>query len=171
MKTYMFCNAHLDPVWLWQWESGMSEAISTFRSASKMIDDYPDFVFNHNESLLYEWVEEHEPALFEKIREQVKSGRWKIVGGWFLQPDCNIPAGESILRQILRGRIYFYDKFGEVPVTAVNFDSFGHALRLAQKVIAQDFFPRLLRQNRDRVGKGGVAEQDGLTADGKWVFL
>ena len=46
-----------------------------------------------------------------------------------------------------------------------------HSLRLAQKVIAQDFFPRLLRQNRDRVGKGGVAEQDGLTADGKWVFL
>ncbi|MBR5366818.1 MAG: alpha-mannosidase [Clostridia bacterium] len=132
MKTYMFCNAHLDPVWLWQWESGMSEAISTFRSAAKLIDEYPDFVFNHNESLLYEWVEEHEPALFEKIREQVKAGRWKIVGGWFLQPDCNIPAGESILRQILRGRIYFYDKFGEVPVTAVNFDSFGHAQGLVQ---------------------------------------
>ena len=132
MKTYMFCNAHLDPVWLWQWESGMSEAISTFRSASRLIDEYPDFIFNHNESLLYEWVEEHEPALFERIREQVKAGRWKIVGGWFLQPDCNIPAGESILRQILRGRIYFYDKFGEVPVTAVNFDSFGHAQGLVQ---------------------------------------
>ncbi|MBO7404667.1 MAG: alpha-mannosidase, partial [Clostridia bacterium] len=131
-KTYMFCNAHLDPVWLWQWESGMSEAISTFRSAARLIDEYPDFIFNHNESLLYEWVEEHEPALFEKIREQVKAGRWKIVGGWFLQPDCNIPAGESILRQILRGRIYFYDKFGEVPVTAVNFDSFGHAQGLVQ---------------------------------------
>lgn len=132
MKTYMFCNAHLDPVWLWQWESGMSEAISTFRSAARLIDEYPDFIFNHNESLLYEWVEEHEPALFEKIREQVKSGRWKIVGGWFLQPDCNIPAGESIVRQILRGRIYFYDKFGEVPVTAVNVDSFGHARGLVQ---------------------------------------
>jgi len=132
MKTFMFCNAHLDPVWLWQWESGMSEAISTFRSASALIDEYPDFIFNHNESLLYEWVEEHEPALFEKIRGQVESGRWEIVGGWFLQPDCNIPAGESIMRQILRGRLYFYDKFGKVPVTAVNFDSFGHAQGLVQ---------------------------------------
>ena len=132
MKTYMFCNAHLDPVWLWQWESGMSEAISTFRSASKLIDEYPDFIFNHNESVLYEWVEEHEPALFKKIQEQVKDGRWEIVGGWFLQPDCNIPAGESIFRQILRGRIYFYDKFGKVPVTAVNVDSFGHAQGLVQ---------------------------------------
>jgi len=132
MKTYMFCNAHLDPVWLWQWESGLSEALSTFRAASDFIDEYPDFIFNHNDSLLYEWIEEHEPELFEKIRRQVKEGRWEIVGGWFLQPDCNIPSGESIFRQVLRGRIYFYDKFEKVPVTAVNFDSFGHAQGLVQ---------------------------------------
>lgn len=132
MKTYMFCNAHLDPVWLWQWESGLAEAISTFRTASELLDEYPDFVFNHNESLLYEWVEEHEPELFERIRRQVGEGRWEIVGGWFLQPDCNIPSGESIFRQVLRGRLYFYDRFGKVPVTAVNFDSFGHAQGLVQ---------------------------------------
>ena len=132
MKTYMFCNAHLDPVWLWQWESGLSEAISTFRAASEFIDEYPDFIFNHNESLLYEWVEENEPELFEKIKRQVADGRWNIIGGWFLQPDCNIPSGEAIFRQVLRGRIYFYDKFNKVPVTAVNFDSFGHAQGLVQ---------------------------------------
>lgn len=132
MKTYLFCNAHLDPVWLWQWESGLSEALSTFRAASDFIDEYPDFIFNHNESLLYEWIEEHEPALFEKIRRQVKEGRWEIIGGWFLQPDCNLPSGESIFRQVLRGRIYFYDKFEKIPVTAVNFDSFGHARGLVQ---------------------------------------
>ena len=132
MKTYMFCNAHLDPVWLWQWESGLSEAISTFRAASEFIDEYPDFIFNHNESLLYEWVEENEPELFEKIKKQVADGRWNIIGGWFLQPDCNIPSGEAIFRQVLRGRIYFYDKFNKVPVTAVNFDSFGHAQGLVQ---------------------------------------
>lgn len=132
MKTYMFCNAHLDPVWLWQWESGMSEALSTYRAASEMIDEYPDFIFNHNESLLYEWVEMHEPELFEKIKRQVEEGRWKIVGGWFLQPDCNIPSGESIFRQVLRGRLYFYDKFGKTPITAVNVDSFGHAQGLVQ---------------------------------------
>lgn len=132
MKTYMFCNAHLDPVWLWQWESGLSEALSTYRAASEFIDEYPDFIFNHNESLLYEWIEEHEPELFEKIKRQVKEGRWEIIGGWFLQPDCNIPSGESIFRQVLRGRIYFYDKFEKVPVTAINFDSFGHAQGLVQ---------------------------------------
>ena len=132
MKTYMFCNAHLDPVWLWQWESGMGEGISTFRSAANLLDEFPEFTFNHNEALVYEWVEKHEPQLFERIRALVKEGRWEIVGGWFLQPDCNIPAGESLLRQILKGRIYFYDKFGVKPVTAVNFDSFGHAQGLVQ---------------------------------------
>ena len=81
MKTYMFCNAHLEPVWLWQWESGLSEALSTFRAASDFIDEYPNFIFNHNESLLYEWIEEHEPELFRKIQRQVKEGRWEIIGG------------------------------------------------------------------------------------------
>lgn len=132
MKTYLFCNAHLDPVWLWQWENGLSEALSTFRSAADLLDEYPDFVFNHNESLLYEWIEEHDPELFARIKEKVKEGRWEIIGGWFLQPDCNIPTGESLLRQALRGRIYFYDKFEKVPVTAINFDSFGHAQGLVQ---------------------------------------
>ncbi len=132
MKTYLFCNAHLDPVWLWQWESGMCEAISTFRQASKFVDEFPDFVFNHNEALLYNWIEEHEPALFEKIQRQVKEGRWEIIGGWWLQPDVNMPAGESIVRQILRGRLYFWDKFEKAPATAVNFDSFGHAQGLVQ---------------------------------------
>ncbi len=132
MKTYLFCNAHIDPVWLWQWEQGFSEALSTFRSASELLDEYPEFVFNHNEALLYGWVEEHDPELFERIRQQVREGRWEIVGGWFLQPDVNIPSGEAIVRQVLRGRLYFWDRFRKVPVTAVNFDSFGHAQGLVQ---------------------------------------
>lgn len=132
MKTYMFCNAHLDPVWLWRREEGLSETLSTFRSAASLLEEYPELIFNHNESILYEWVEEHDPALFERIRAFVEEGRWKIVGGWYLQPDCNMPSGESIYRQVLTGRIYFYDKFGKVPVTAVNMDPFGHARGLVQ---------------------------------------
>ena len=56
-KCFLICNAHLDPVWLWTWEEGLTEAISTFRVAADFCDQYPDFVFNHNESILYEWVE------------------------------------------------------------------------------------------------------------------
>lgn len=128
----MLCNAHLDPVWLWQRREGMAEAISTFRVAAKFCTEYDGFIFNHNESVLYEWVEENEPELFEEIRKAVKSGKWQITGGWYLQPDCLLPSGESFIRQIETGNGYFKEKFGIKPKTAVNYDSFGHANGLVQ---------------------------------------
>lgn len=128
----MLCNAHLDPVWLWQKQEGVAEAISTFRVAAKFCEEYDGFVFNHNESVLYEWVEEHEPALFEKIKQLVKEGKWRIMGGWYLQPDCMMPSGESFIRQIEVGNRYFMEKFGVKPETAINFDPFGHTRGLVQ---------------------------------------
>ena len=107
----LICNAHLDPVWLWRRDEGMAEAISTFRVAAKFCREYDGFVFNHNEAVLYEWIEENEPELFEEIRELVKLGKWKIMGGWYLQPDCLMPSGESIILQIKHGKKYFYNKF------------------------------------------------------------
>ena len=71
-KLYLICNAHLDPVWLWQWREGAAEAVSTFRIAADFCEEFDGFVFNHNEALLYEWVEEYEPALFQRIQRLVK---------------------------------------------------------------------------------------------------
>ncbi len=73
-KCFLICNAHLDPVWLWTWEEGLAEAISTYRVAADFCDQYRDFVFNHNESLLYEWVERNDPELFRRIQKHVRSG-------------------------------------------------------------------------------------------------
>lgn len=131
-NIHLFCNAHIDPVWLWRWQEGAAEAISTFRCAADFCDEFEGFVFNHNESLVYKWVEENEPELFERIKNHVKSGKWKIVGGWYNQPDCNLPSGESFCRQILYGKNYFLEKFGVEPETAANFDSFGHTRGLVQ---------------------------------------
>ena len=131
-EIYMLCNAHLDPVWLWQKQEGMAEAISTFRVAADFCEKYDGFIFNHNESVLYEWVEEYEPALFQRIQKLVKEGKWRIMGGWYLQPDCMMPSGESFLRQIQTGQQYFKEKFGVIPRTAVNFDPFGHTRGLVQ---------------------------------------
>lgn len=131
-KMHLICNAHLDPVWLWQWKEGAAEAVSTFRIAADFCENYDGFVFNHNEALLYEWVEEYEPELFERIKKLVKAGRWKIIGGWYLQPDCTMLSGESFLSQIELGRKYFKEKFDCVPETAVNFDPFGHTKGLIQ---------------------------------------
>ena len=131
-KIHLLCNAHLDPAWLWRRDEGLAEAISTFRVAADFCEKYDAFVFNHNEALLYEWVEEHEPELFERIKVLVKEGKWKIMGGWYLQPDCVMTSGESLLSQIDLGRKYFKEKFGVIPTTAINFDPFGHTRGLVQ---------------------------------------
>jgi len=137
--VHLVCNAHIDPVWKWPWEEGAREAISTFRTAADLLDEYPEFIFNHNESVLYEWVEQYDPALFERIRALVQAGRWNISGGWYLQPDVNLPGGETLVRCILEGRRYFEEKFGVRPTVAYNFDSFGHAASLPQ-LLAQSGF-------------------------------
>ena len=131
-KMHLLCNAHLDPAWLWRWNEGLAEAISTFRVAAEFCEQYDCFIFNHNEALLYEWVEEHEPQLFERIKKLVKDGKWKIMGGWYLQPDCVMTSGESLMEQISLGQEYFEEKFGVKPTTAINFDPFGHTRGLVQ---------------------------------------
>lgn len=131
-ELHMICNAHLDPVWLWQRPEGIAEAISTFRVAADFCEKFDGFIFNHNESVLYEWVEENEPELFERIQKLVKEGKWRIMGGWYLQPDCVMPCGESFIRQIETGIKYFTEKFGVRPLTAINFDPFGHTRGLVQ---------------------------------------
>ncbi|MBR6745631.1 MAG: alpha-mannosidase [Clostridia bacterium] len=131
-NLHLICNAHIDPVWQWEWEEGACETLSTFRVAAKFCREFDGFIFCHNEAILYRWVEEYEPALFEEIRELVKLGKWHIMGGWHLQPDCNMPSGEGFVRNILAGRQYFLEKFGVAPTTAINFDPFGHTRGLVQ---------------------------------------
>ena len=142
-RVHLVCNAHIDPVWLWEWEEGAAEAISTFRTAADLCEAFDAFVFNHNEVLVYQWVEEYEPELFARIQRLVHEGRWHIMGGWFLQPDCNMPSGESFVRQILVGRQYFQEKFGARPTTALNFDPFGHTRGLVQ-IIAKSGYDSYL---------------------------
>lgn len=131
-QLFMVCNAHLDPVWLWDWQEGAAAAVATFRTAADLCEENDGFIFCHNEALLYQWVEEYEPELFRRIQRLVTAGKWHIMGGWFLQPDCNIPSGESILRQVLVGQTYFRERFHTAPYVAVNFDTFGHGRGLVQ---------------------------------------
>jgi alpha-mannosidase len=131
-RLHLICTAHLDPVWQWRWEEGASEAIATFGTAATLLRKHPGFVFNHNEAVLYRWVEKYEPALFREIRGLVREGRWSVSGGWYLQPDANMPGLESLTRQVIEGRRYFAAKFGVRPLAAYNFDSFGHGGGLPQ---------------------------------------
>ena len=140
-KFHLICNAHIDPIWQWDWGEGVSTTLSTFYSAAKLCDEF-DYIFCHNEVTVYKYIEEYAPELFEKIKELVKAGKWHIMGGWYLQPDCNMPSGESFVRQIREGQRYFYEKFGVKPTTAVNLDPFGHTVGLVQiiKKCGQDSY-------------------------------
>ncbi len=130
-KLHLICNSHLDPVWQWDWNEGVAATIATFYQAAKFCDEY-DYIFCHGESILYEWIEKYEPELFEKITNLIKAGKWHVMGGWYLQPDCNAPSGESFVRQIKLGQSYFKKKFGVSPKVAINMDSFGHSIGLVQ---------------------------------------
>lgn len=133
VKTlHMIGNAHLDPVWLWQWQEGFQETKATFRSALDRMKEYDDFIFTNSSAANYEWIENNEPEMFEEIKQRIKEGRWEIVGGWWVQPDCNIPSGESFVRQGLYGQHYFKEKFGVTAKVGYNVDSFGHHGMLPQ---------------------------------------
>ncbi len=137
--VHLICNAHLDPVWQWRWEEGASEALATFRTAVEILHEHDRLVFCHNEAVLYQWVERYDPALFMEIQKLVRKGRWATSGGWYLQPDVNMPGLESIIRQIAEGRRYFQEKFGAVPKVAYNFDSFGHSGGLPQVLVRSGY--------------------------------
>ena len=129
---HMIGNAHIDPVWLWQWQEGFHEVKASFRSALDRMNEDDQFKFVSSSAAFYEWVEKSDPAMFDEIKARVKEGRWRVVGGWWIQPDCNIPAGESLVRQALYGQRYFLDKFGVTATTGYNVDSFGHNSMLPQ---------------------------------------
>lgn len=130
-RLHLICNAHLDPIWQWEWQEGASAALATFSSAVDLAEEF-DYIFCHNEVTLYKYVEEYAPALFDRIKKLISAGKWKIMGGWYLQPDCNMSSGESLVRQILVGKKYFLEKFGVFPEIAIGFDTFGHSGGLPQ---------------------------------------
>lgn len=131
-RIYMIGHAHLDVVWLWPWHEGLAVALSTFRSALERMKETPDLVFTSSSALYYKWVAENDPDMLAEIRQRVAEGRWNIVGGWWIEPDTNIPSGESMVRQGLYGQRAFEQLLGRRASIAFTADSFGHAGTLPQ---------------------------------------
>lgn len=111
---------------MWRWQEGLAEVKATFRSALDRMNEFPDYKFTSGCSLYYMWIEQSDKEMFEEIVKRVQEGRWGIVGGWYIQPDCNAPADESYARHALISQRYFQEKFGVIAKTGYNVDSFGH---------------------------------------------
>ena len=129
-KIHMIGNTHIDPVWLWNRAEGMQEVKSSFVSALDRLDEFPDFKFTQSSISFLEWMKENCLEQFERIRQKVEEGRWEIVGGMWVEPDCNLPSGESLIRHFLYGKKFVRENFGKDVITAYNVDSFGHGSNL-----------------------------------------
>jgi alpha-mannosidase len=125
-------NSHIDMAWLWPWTETVELVRNTFRSALDMMHEYPTFTYTASTARAYEWMEEKYPQLFQEIQQRVQEGRWEIVGGMWVEPDLNMPGGESLTRQILIGKQYFKKKFGVDVKIGWNPDSFGYNAQLPQ---------------------------------------
>jgi alpha-mannosidase len=142
-------NAHIDPVWLWRWPEGYQETRATFRSALDRMKEFPDFIFTASQAAVYRWIEESDPIMFEEIRQRVNEGRWAIVNGWWMEPDCLTPCGESFARQSLYGQRFFLKKFGKTCLSGYCVDSFGHNGMLPQLLLQGGFkYYVFMRPNR-----------------------
>lgn len=125
-KLYMIGNSHIDPVWFWSWEEGMQEVKATYASALSRMQEFGDFKFTSTSTVFFEWIEGILPDMFEEIKKRVLEGRWELTGGWFIEPDCQLPCGEAFVRQGLYGQRYLKSRFGKMAKAGSNVDSFGH---------------------------------------------
>lgn len=136
---HLIGNAHLDPVWLWDWREGMNEGLTTCRTLVDLMREDSALSIIRGEAAIYEYIERHDPKLFKDITRLVKAGRWDVVGGNYIQPDTNMPATEPMLRQFIRGKTYFREKFGLEVTAAWAADSFGHSAGLPEILAAAGF--------------------------------
>jgi len=119
-------NSHIDAAWLWPKSETIDVVKRTFTTALQLMNEYPDYTFSQSAAQYTEWMAEKYPALNEQIKQRVKEGRWEIVGGMWVEPDLNLPDGESQVRQLLLGQRLFQDQYGVVARIGWNPDSFGY---------------------------------------------
>jgi alpha-mannosidase len=125
-------NSHIDMAWLWPWTETVEVVRNTFQSVLDLMREYPDLKFTMSSARTYQWMQEKYPDMFEQIKQRIKEGRWEVVGGMWVEPDLNMPDGESLVRQILIGKRYFQKNFGVDIKIGWNPDSFGYNWQLPQ---------------------------------------
>jgi alpha-mannosidase len=125
-------HAHIDTAWLWPIAETYRKCVRTFSSQTSYMEDYPEFRFACSQAQQYTWIKERNPDLYRRIRERVERGQFVPVGGSWIEPDCNIPSGESLVRQFLLGQAFFEREFGRRCREFWNPDVFGYNGQLPQ---------------------------------------
>ncbi len=125
-------HAHIDTAWLWPLRETIRKCARTFLATLNYMDDYPEYVFCCSQAQQYDWMEAHYPELFFRIQEKIRQGQWEPVGSMWVEMDCNLAGGESLIRQLVKGKAYFEKKFGYETRDAWIPDVFGYSAALPQ---------------------------------------
>jgi alpha-mannosidase len=125
-------NSHIDAAWLWPWTETVDVVRRTFTTALQLMDEYPQYTYTQSAAAYSEWICDKYPTVCQEIKDRIHQGRWEIVGGMWVEPDLNMPDGESLVRQLLVGKRYFKDKLGADVRIGWNPDSFGYNWQLPQ---------------------------------------
>lgn len=132
LKVYAVGHAHMDLAWLWPIRETKRKLARTFATALSNIEKYPWYIFGASQPQGYEWMKENYPKLYSRIKAAVKSGGIEPLGAMWVEPDCNLPSGESFIRQIIYGKKFFREEFGIEPNFFWIPDSFGYSPQLPQ---------------------------------------
>lgn len=132
LRVHAIGHSHLDLAWFWPIRETIRKGARTFASALYNIERYPEYVFGCSQPQLFAWMRAHQPGLYSKIKHAVAGRRIEPLGTFWVEPDCNMPSGESFVRQILSGARFFRDEFGVIPRHCWQPDVFGYHGQLPQ---------------------------------------
>ncbi len=125
-------HTHIDVAWLWTLSQTREKAVRSFATVLNLMKQYPDYIFLSSQPQLYQFVKEDRPDLFEEIKKMIRAGRWEAEGAMWLEADCNLTSGESLVRQILYGKRFFRREFGVDSKIVWLPDTFGYSAALPQ---------------------------------------
>ena len=142
LKVSAVGHAHIDTGWLWPVRETIRKCARTFANQLDMIEKYPGYVFGASQPQLYAFVKEHYPKLYERIKARVADGSWELQGGMWVEADCNLISGESMVRQFMHGKNFYKDEFGFDVKNLWIPDVFGYSAALPQIIRKSgcDFF-------------------------------
>ncbi len=135
-------NSHIDAAWLWPWTETVDVVKRTFGTALQLMYEYPEYTYTQSAAAYNEWMAQKYPDMNREIFRRIQQGRWEIVGGMWVEPDLNMPDGESLVRQLLVGKRWYKQAYGVDVRIGWNPDSFGYTWQLPQifKKSGVDYF-------------------------------
>ena len=125
-------NSHIDAAWLWPWTETVDVVKRTFGTAAQLMSEYPNYTYTQSAAVYNQWLADKSPPLNAQIKQRIQENRWELVGGMWLEPDLNMPDGESLVRQLLVGQRTFEKLYGKTTRIGWNPDSFGYNWQLPQ---------------------------------------